>query len=101
MKMLLLVLGIILLSSMLFTGCAPGGGSYHKDSPAGLFSGIWHGWIAPVTLIIGIFDNSIRIYEPNNVGWLYDFGYYIAIIGGFGGISLTRNKLKRKRGQES
>jgi len=96
MKTYLLTALSILLISLLLSGCVPGGGKYEKDSPAGLLAGIWHGWIAPVTLILGIFDSSIRIYEPNNVGWLYDFGYYIAIIGGFGGISLTRRKLKRK-----
>ena len=93
-KILILVLVLFTFASL--AGCTPGGGNYDKDSPAGLLSGIWHGWIAPPSLILGIFDKNIRIYEPNNVGWLYDLGYYAAIIGGFGGISLTRNKLKRK-----
>jgi hypothetical protein len=93
-KMLALLL--IVLTLTLLAGCTPGSGNYDKDSPAGLLAGIWHGWIAPVSLILGIFDKNIRIYEPNNVGWMYDLGYYVAIIGGFGGISLTRNKLKRK-----
>ena len=101
MKMIIVFATIVLLSALLIAGCAPGGGSYQKDSPAGFFSGIWHGWIAPITLIVGIFNGNIRIYEPNNVGWLYDFGYYIAIIGGFGGISLTRKTLKKKRRQEA
>jgi hypothetical protein len=92
----ILVPVLILLMSALLTGCMPGGGNYNAASPAGFFSGIFHGWMAPVSLIIGLFDNTTRIYEPNNTGWFYDLGYYMAIIGGFGGISLTRNKLKRK-----
>jgi len=34
----------------------------------------------------------VRLYEVNNVGWLYDFGFYMAILGGFGGLSLTRRR---------
>jgi hypothetical protein len=30
-----------------------------------------------------------------NTGWWYDFGFYIAIVGGFGGFALSRKK-KRK-----
>jgi hypothetical protein len=92
----ILILVLALLAAVLFSGCTPGGGHFDAGSPAGFFWGVWHGWIAPVSLVIGLFDNTTRIYEPYNTGWFYDLGYYIAIIGGFGGISLTRSKLKRK-----
>jgi len=100
MKATLLLTLLVLLCSVLFAGCVPGGGQYDRESPAGFLSGIWHGWIAPFCLIIGIFDSDVRIYEPNNVGWLYDLGFYIAIIGGFGGINLTRRKLKSRTKKE-
>jgi hypothetical protein len=77
------------------SGCVPGDGTYTAGKPAGFFWGIWHGWVAPVSLIIGIFNHSIRIYEPVNTGWWYDFGFYMAIISGFGGLALSR----RKRGK--
>jgi hypothetical protein len=96
MKTTILILVLLLLTSVLLAGCTPGSGRYDASSPAGFFWGIWHGWIAPVSLVIGLFDNATRIYETNNTGWFYDLGYYMAIIGGFGGISLTRKKLKRK-----
>jgi hypothetical protein len=96
MKAPILILVLLLSTSALFVGCTPGGGRFDANSPAGFFWGIWHGWIAPVSLLIGLFDNTTRIYESNNTGWFYDLGYYVAIIGGFGGLSLTRNKLKRK-----
>jgi len=92
----LLAFLLVVLTLTFLAGCTPGSGRYDASSPAGFLSGIWHGWIAPVSLVIGLFDNTTRIYEPNNTGWFYDLGYYIAIIGGFGGLSLTRNKLKRK-----
>lgn len=74
----------------LFSGCIPGDGKSTAEHPSGFFSGIWHGWIAPVSLIWGLFDRSIRIYEKINTGWWYDLGYYMAIISGFGGLSLIR-----------
>jgi len=93
MKKKLYVLSFILIISVfVLTGCVPGDGSYTDAHAAGFFSGIWHGWIAPVTLIIGIFQGNIRIYEPMNSGWWYDFGFYMAIISGFGGLSLVRRK---------
>jgi hypothetical protein len=91
----LMAILIVLLCTIILTGCFPGGEHYQKDTPAGFFSGVWHGWIAPVSLVLGIFYNDIRIYEPNNTGWWYDFGFYIAIVGGFGGIALSRNKMKK------
>jgi hypothetical protein len=72
------------------SGCFPGGGSSSASEPAGFFMGIWHGWIAPVSLIAGLFKDGIRIYEPFNTGWWYDFGFYIAVIAGFGGLALFR-----------
>lgn len=92
-KYLILSLLIVMIL-MLLTGCIPGDGNYSNDDPAGFLSGIWHGWIAPLSLILGIFNHSIRIYEPINTGWWYDFGFYIAIISGFGGLSLTRKNKK-------
>ena len=75
-----------------FSGCFPGGGSSSAGEPAGFFMGIWHGWIAPVSLIAGLFKDGIRVYEPFNTGWWYDFGFYIAVIAGFGGLSLFRKR---------
>jgi hypothetical protein len=87
---------MILILLIFLSGCAPGSGANTPEKPAGFFTGVWHGWIAPVSLIWGIFNKSIRVYEPINTGWFYDFGFYIAIIGGFGGISLFRKKQKDK-----
>lgn len=86
----------ILLLIALFTvvGCFPGDSKHTVEKPAGFFWGIWHGWIAPISLIWSIFNPDISIYEPQNTGCWYDFGFYIAIISGFGGISLTRRKRK-------
>lgn len=86
------ILGIILLLS----GCMPGGGHNGPAAPAGFFMGVWHGWIAPISLIAGLFNDAIRVYEPFNSGWWYDFGFYIAVISGFGSIALFRKKASGK-----
>ena len=87
---------ILFIILILLSGCIPGDGKHTKEKPAGFFWGIWHGWIAPVSLIISIFNPSIRVYETVNTGWWYDFAFYIAILGGFGGLSLTR-KIKKSK----
>jgi hypothetical protein len=92
----LVIAAIFVCLALVAGGCAPGSGWSTPDKPAGFFTGVWHGWIAPITLIWGLFNPSIRIYEPINTGWWYDFGFYIAIIGGFGGIAFFRKKKKHK-----
>lgn len=88
---ILLALAVLVLAS-----CAPGSGKYTSAEPANFLHGIWHGWIAPFTLIVSLFKRTIRIYETVNTGWWYDFGYYIAVISGFGSLSLLRGSRRRK-----
>lgn len=87
-KRVVLVLVLLLVTS----GCVAKSVVEPSNDGAGFFLGVWHGWIAPIALILKLFNNNIAIYETNNIGWWYDFGFYIAIISGFGGISLTRKK---------
>jgi hypothetical protein len=97
-KKIVLLCFFAALISLILTGCIPGDGTYTSAKPAGFFWGIWHGWVAPISLIISIFDKNIRVYEVINSGWWYDFGFYIAIISGFGGLSLFRKK--RSKGDD-
>ena len=91
-KRILFILLIVVL--FILSGCMPGDGSYTNNQPANIFSAIWHGWIAPISLIRGFFNSSIRLYEVHNTGWTYDLGFYLAILGGFGGIAFSRKKDK-------
>ncbi len=86
------ILFSVVILSLILTSCLPGGGNYSPSNPAGFFTGIWHGWIAPFSLIIGLFNSSVTIYESFNSGWWYDFGFYMAIIAGFGSLQLVRKK---------
>ncbi len=94
------ILLIIAVSVMVIclAGCIPGDGKNTAGNPAGFFWGIWHGWLAPVSLIISIFKNNISIYEAANTGWWYNFGFYMALISGFGGLSLYRKGRNHKNG---
>ena len=83
---------VLLLSMVILSGCIPGDGKQTEERPAGFLWGIWHGSIAPISLIGGLFNKNLRVYEVFNTGWWYDFGFYVAIIAGFGGLSLIRKK---------
>ncbi|MGI9648502.1 MAG: hypothetical protein ACR2OI_08290 [Acidimicrobiia bacterium] len=89
--LLLIVLALVL------AACAPGSDNFAPDDRANFFHGVWHGWIAPFTLIWQIFSSDTRIYEPHNTGWWYDFGFYIAVISGFGSIAFSRGNQRRLR----
>ncbi len=88
---------LILVMLIILTGCIPGDGKHTQNGPVGFFWGVWHGWIAPISLVVGLFRGNIRIYESINTGWWYDFGFYLAIVGTFGGLPFARNKNRRKR----
>lgn len=92
MKKALLISAVFCL--LLITACAPGVSDRTEERPAGFFMGIWHGWIAPITLIWQLFNRDVRIYEIYNTGWFYDFGYYMGVIAGFGGLALTRKRYR-------
>lgn len=51
---------------------------------AGFWLGLWHGWIAAITFIIGLFEPTVRAYEVHNNGNWYDLGFLLGI-GAFGG----------------
>lgn len=95
-KKVILLIAIIMVLLSTLTGCIPGDGTYSSSDPAGFFWGIWHGWIAPISLVGGLFNKNLRIYEVANTGWAYDFGFYIAVISGFGGLSLFRKNGSKK-----
>jgi hypothetical protein len=89
-RKVILTLTLVLFMALI-TSCVPGDGKATPLNPANMLWGIWHGWIAPFSLIISLFKNR-SIYEIYNTGFWYDLGFYAAIISGFGGLSLSRKK---------
>ena len=87
-------------AALLLAGCVPGDGTATSTHPANFLWGIWHGWVAPVTLIIGLFNHDIRVYETANTGWWYDLGFYLAVAGGFGSLTFFRGRRSSKRNRD-
>ena len=42
-------------------------------------AGLWHGIIAPASLIISFFSSDIRMYEVHNAGSEYDLGFLLGL----------------------
>ena len=40
-------------------------------------AGLWHGFIAPVTLVLSFFNSNVQIYEVHNAGSEYNFGFFL------------------------
>ena len=70
---------------LMIAGCAAGDGYRFEETPACFWAGLWHGLISPVTFIIGLFTQAVRIYELNNTGNWYDFGFLLGVAVIFGG----------------
>lgn len=57
-------------------GCGFATTSYSPYNPPGFFLGLWHGLLAPWTLIVRLFLD-IKMYAFPNIGWFYDLGFVI------------------------
>ncbi|MCP4909164.1 MAG: hypothetical protein GY907_00540 [Bacteroidetes bacterium] len=64
--------------------CAPGDVRY-ETTQAGFWMGLWHGVISLFTFIISLFNENVAIYEVNNNGNWYNFGFILGISIFFGG----------------
>ena len=53
--------------------------------PAGFLAGFWHGLILPITWVVSWFVSGVRVYEANNNGGWYEFGFVLGIVGSVGG----------------
>ncbi|MDQ2692057.1 MAG: hypothetical protein M3Y68_08515 [Chloroflexota bacterium] len=42
-------------------------------------AGLWHGIIAPITLVISFFNSEVKMYEVHNAGSEYDFGFLLGV----------------------
>lgn len=55
------------------------------EPPYGFFAGLLHGFIAPFSFVVSLFMDNVAIYEINNNGGWYDFGFCIGAGILFGG----------------
>ena len=54
-------------------------------NPAGFWAGVWHGMIGPIMFVVSLFNPNVSMYEINNNGRWYEFGFLIGISGSVGG----------------
>ena len=93
-----LAVGMVALVCVVLAGCAAGPNDL-TDMPdatgrvAGFWLGLWHGIIAPITFIVSLFVDGVRVYEVHNTGGWYDFGFLLGmsiVFGGSGGGAASR-----------
>jgi hypothetical protein len=46
---------------------------------AGIWLGVWHGFISPVTLLLSFFNKDMQMYEVHNAGNQYDLGFFVGL----------------------
>ena len=86
----------------LLTSCTAGSGQFTAGGPAGFWYGLWHGVIAFISLIIHVFNDTVMVYERNNTGGWYDFGFLLGVIFVWGGGCHVKCKTaaRKKRDEE-
>ena len=105
----LLVSTLFVISLVLMVGCAPtvqvttptstmqlaapgANPLINQPDPQGRVAragaGLWHGIIAPATLIVSFFNSDVRMYEVHNAGSEYDLGFLIGVALVFGILGL-------------
>ncbi|MFB0517127.1 MAG: hypothetical protein ACETWG_11075 [Candidatus Neomarinimicrobiota bacterium] len=84
---------------LVISGCAPGNERFVAEA-AGFWAGLWHGLICVVTFIISLFSDTVHMYEVNNTGGWYNFGFLLgaAIFFGSGSSPFSCKKRAYKMG---
>ena len=98
-----LMVGLFLIIPVLLAACAPGSSVQvttsdssmqlrapgpnpliNQPDTSGLVAragaGLWHGIIAPATLVISFFNSDVHMYEVHNAGSEYDLGFMLGLV---------------------
>jgi hypothetical protein len=94
---------LLLIGMALLLGACAAGPNELADTgpdPAGFWLGLWQGLISPITFIVSLFTTKVNIYEVQNNGNWYDFGFMLGVAcafgsGGWGGTAGARRTRKR------
>src|SRR5215208_6786080 len=87
---------------LLLAACAAGPNELAGMDPeaAGFWLGLWQGLISPITFVVSLFNADVGIYEVNNNGNWYNFGFMLGVacaFSGGGGASGAAAGSRRKR----
>src|SRR4029453_10760530 len=95
---------LLLIGALLLLGACAAGPNELVDTgpdPAGFWLGLWQGLISPITFIVSLFTTNVNVYEVQNNGNWYDFGFMLGVACGFcrgGGGGTSGGRRTRKRG---
>jgi hypothetical protein len=101
MKKKLFIFVLMALLLVIIAGCAPGPNPAvntpdEQGQVGSVWLGLWHGIIAPITLIFSIYDNTVRMYDVHNDGAWYDFGFLLGIGVFFGALGAAGSSSRRR-----
>ena len=80
-----LVLGIAVL--LVLGACAAGPNVTANPGGYGFWWGLWQGMILPFSFIVSLFTDTVSIYEVDNNGNWYDFGFVLGLTFPYGGVA--------------
>lgn len=91
----LLILSVfVLFAIFMFSACAEVQNidACKTGEPYGFFGGLWHGIIAPVSFVLGLFMDDVAVWAVNNNGGWYEFGFLL----GVGSLGLGGGKASKR-----
>ncbi|GED08449.1 hypothetical protein FB00_13030 [Cellulosimicrobium funkei] len=74
-----LAVALLVAAALLLGACAAGPNVVANPGGYGFWWGLWQGIILPVTFIVSLFTDTVSIYEVDNNGGWYDFGFVLGI----------------------
>ena len=79
------ILGLTAIMLFMLVGCMAGPNTLantpdQQGRIGGLGLGIWHGFIAPVTFVVSLFNNDVHMYDVHNNGNQYNIGFILGLV---------------------
>ena len=90
---------VIVAAVLVLAACAAGANSVaqaNQPDAAGFWLGLWQGLISPITFLISLFNNNVNIYEVNNNGNWYNFGFMLGVAVVFSGPAGSSRAVPRR-----
>ena len=86
-------ISVLIAAALALAACTAGSAESHHAATNGDLSqfvlGVWHGLIAPVSLIVEVINRlaphalpwTMHLYESQDTGVVYDVGFYFGLLG--------------------
>ena len=78
---------VVVMAALMLSACAAGPNEMveHRARGRRVLAGIVAGLISPITFLISLFTPEVNIYEVQNNGNWYNFGFMLGVVMAFGG----------------